>query len=137
MVKYEGWIKSIFEVEDDLPLSYYINFLQNDELLKFDDELRNMVKRIYADKDVQSNVASIGNDLCFSIEIEEGEEPIVNDQDDRIVPFKSLINVESFGRCKISIEGLFVFDNYVKPIIKRKESFNVSLLNEATNDRKF
>ena len=50
MVKYEGWIKSIFEVEDDLPLSYYINFLQNDELLKFDDELRNMVKRIYADK---------------------------------------------------------------------------------------
>ena len=115
IVKYEGWIESVFEVEDDLPLSCYINFLQNDELLKFDDELRNMVS---AD---QSNVASIGNDLCFSLEIEEGEEPIVKDHDDRIVPFKSLVNVESFGRCKISIEGLSVFDDYVKPIIKLKE----------------
>ena len=33
----------------------------------------------------------------------------------------NLINVESFGRCKISIEGLFIFDDYVKPIIKLKE----------------
>ena len=121
MVKYEGWIESVFEVEDDLPLSYYINFLQNDELLKFDDELRNMVKRIYTDKDVQSNIDSIGNDLCFSLEIEEGEEPIVKDHDDRIVPFKSLVNVESLGRCKISTEGLSVFDDYVKPIIEFKE----------------
>ena len=26
MVKHEGWIESVFEVEDDLPLSYNINF---------------------------------------------------------------------------------------------------------------
>ena len=55
-----------FEVEDGLP-SYYINFLTNDELLKFDDELKNMVS---TDKDVKSNIASIGDDLCFSLEIE-------------------------------------------------------------------
>ena len=119
-VNVDFWIESIFELEDDLP-SYYINFLQNDELLKFDDELRNMVSADKDDKDVQSNVASIGNDLRFSLEIEEGEEPTVKDHDDRIVPFKSLVNVESFGRCKISIEGLSVFDDYVKPIIKLKE----------------
>ena len=29
----------------------------------------------------QSNMASIGNDLCFSLEVEEGEEPIVKDHD--------------------------------------------------------
>ena len=44
----------------------------------------------------------------FLLEIKKGEEPIVKDHDDRIVPFKSLVNVESFGRCKISIEGLSV-----------------------------
>ena len=56
--------------------------MQNDELLKFDEELRNMVSTD------QSNIASIGDDLCFSLEIEEGEEPIVKDHDDKIVPFK-------------------------------------------------
>ena len=114
-INFDFNIESVFEVEDDLHLSYYINFLQNDELLKFDDELRNMVSM------KRSNIASIGNDLCFSLEIEDGEEPIVKDHDDRIVPFKSLVNVESFGRCKISIERLSVFDDYVKPIIKLKE----------------
>ena len=94
-VNFDFWIGSVFEVEEDLP-SYYINFLQNDNLkpsLKFDGELRNMVSTsISADRDVQSNIASIGNNLCFSLEIKEGEEPKVkdNDADDRIVPFKSL-----------------------------------------------
>ena len=45
----------------------------------------------------------------------------MKDHDDRIIPFKSLVNVELFGRCKISIKGLFVFGNYVKPLIKLKE----------------
>ena len=85
-VNFDFWIESVFEVEDD-SLSYYINFLQNDEFLKFDEELRNMVSTD------QSNIASIGDDLCFSLEIEEGKEPIVKDHDDRIVLFKSLVNV--------------------------------------------
>ena len=126
MLDFYFYIESFFEVEDDLPLSYYINFLQNDKLLEFD-KFRNIVNTSISadkdDKDVQSNVASIGNNLCFSLEIKEGEEPIVkdHDHDDRIVPFKSLVNVEFFGWCKISIDGLSVFNDYVKPIIKRKE----------------
>ena len=48
-VNFDFWVELVFEEEDDLPLSCYINFLQNDELLKFDEELRNMVR---ADKDV-------------------------------------------------------------------------------------
>ena len=44
-----------------------------------------------------------------------------HNHDDRIVPFKSLLNVELFGWCKVSIDGSSVFNDYVKPIIKRKK----------------
>ena len=66
-VNFDFWIESAIEVEDDLP-SYYIYFLWNDVLLKFDDELRSMVS---ADKDVKSNIASFGDDLCFSLKSEK------------------------------------------------------------------
>ena len=127
---YEGpelnvWIESGFETErdDTFQITYYFNFLPNDAFLKFDDKLIDMVigRIINPSKDIRSHIDSIGDDLSFGIEIKEGEEPIVKDHDDRIVPFKSLVNVESFGRCKISIEGLSVFDDHVKPIIKLEE----------------
>ena len=35
---------------------------------------------------------------------------------DKMVPFEKLVNVDSFGRCKIVIEGLRVSDYYMEPI---------------------
>ena len=95
-LKYEGpelkvWIESGFEIEcdDTFQITYYFNFLPNNVFLKFNDKLINMVRRIInLSKDIRSHIDSIGDDLSFGMEIEEGEEPIVKDHDDRIVPLK-------------------------------------------------
>ena len=43
--------------------------------------------------------------MCFSVNFREDDEPIVIDPNGRIVSFKSLVDVDSYGRCKLSIEG--------------------------------
>ena len=35
---------------------------------------------------------------------------------DKMVPFENLVNVDSFGRCKIVIEGLHISDYHMQPI---------------------
>ena len=59
--------------------------------------------------------------MCFSLEIEEGDEPIVKDSNNRIIPFEKLVNSKSYGRCKLFIEGFCITDDYIEPIIKLEE----------------
>ena len=59
--------------------------------------------------------------MCFSLEIEEGDGPKVKDSNNKIIPFEKLVNAKSYGRCKLSIEGLCITDDYTEPIIKLEE----------------
>ena len=74
-------------------------------------------------KEVRTNLCDIGDDVCFSIEIEEGDEPIVKDSNNNVVPFKELINANSYGRYKLSIEGFCITDDYIEPIVKIEKIF--------------
>ena len=59
--------------------------------------------------------------MCFSLQIEEDDEPIVKDSNNKIIPFEKLVNAKSYGRCKLSIEGFCITDDYIEPIIQLEE----------------
>ena len=59
--------------------------------------------------------------MCFSLEVEERDGPIVKDPNNKIIPFEKLVNAKSYGRCKLSTEGFCITDDYIEPIIKLDE----------------
>ena len=126
------WIELGFDIDDDGPEIgiYDFTFSPNEALINFDKELEKAMRRITNwNKKVQTNLCDVGDDVCFSLAIEEGDEPIV--QDSKIIPFSQLVNDKSYGRCKLSIEGFCITDDYIEPIIKLEE---IGLHNSSTRN---
>ena len=118
--------ESGFDIDDDddgFSIDGYVfTFSPNEALINFDEELEKAMRRITNwNKKVRTNLCDVGDDVCFSLEIEEGDEPIVKDSNNRIIPFEKLVNSKSYGRCKLSIEGFCITDDYIEPIIKLEE----------------
>ena len=64
-----------------------------------------MIRISKCDKEARAGFISSDGEVCFSVNFREDDKPIVIDPNGRIVPFKSLVDVDSYGRCKLSIEG--------------------------------
>ena len=129
-LEYEGgkpeiWIESGFRVDDGPCIDEYIlNFSQNNVLLKFNDELEKAAKIIYnVSRGVCTNLLDSGDDVVFSIDINILDLPIVKDSDNRVISFEKLVDVDSFGRLMISIEGFYKYasDSDILADIKVKE----------------
>ena len=116
------WIESGFDIDDGLSIDGYgFTLSPNEALTNFDEELEKAMRRITNwNKKVRTNLCDVGDDVCFSLEI-EGDEPIVKDTNNRIIFFEKLVNSKSYGRCKLSIEEFCITDDYIEPIIKLEE----------------
>ena len=111
------WIESGFRIEDDLLLACSIDFLPNNVFLKFDDELEKAARRITnSNKHTRPDIGFCDDELFLYIFPADNEKPILKRPNDKMVPFEKLVNVDSFGRCKIVFEGLHVSDYYMEPI---------------------
>ena len=111
------WIESGFDIDDSID-GYGFTFSPDKALINFDEQLEKVMRRITnCNKKVRINLCDVGDDVRF----EEGDEPIVKVSNNKIIPFSQLVNAKSYGRCKLSIEGFCITDNYIEPIIKLEE----------------
>ena len=112
------WIESEFEVDEDntfINSFYYLIFPPSEELTNLGEELEEAMRRSSkCDKEARAGFISSDGEVCFLVNFREDNEPIVIDPNGKIIPFKSLVDVDSYGRCKLSIEGFYMHDKYME-----------------------
>ena len=119
MVKPKILIESEFYVDDlefheNFP-TYHLTFLPNEELTNLGEKLEEAIKRVAkCDKSARSGLCNCAKEVCFAVEFVEGDGAIVIDVNGKVIPFKSLFKKDSYGRCKLSIEGFFERDDHME-----------------------